>query len=63
MPEEGRGRDHPGMVSPAENLKVGTASESSVDADHNLALARGGKWNPFNPDVFFAVEHGSVHLT
>ncbi len=63
MPEERRRRDHPGMVPAAEDFQVGTASESGVNADDNLPLTCGGNRNPFNPDVFFAVEHGSVHLT
>ncbi len=63
MPEERRRRDHPGMVAAAEDFQVGAASESGVNADDDLPLTGGGDGNPFNPDVFFAVEHGSVHLT
>jgi hypothetical protein len=51
------------MVPTAEDLQVGATSESGVNADHNLPLTSGGDGNPFNPDVFFAVKHGSVHLT
>jgi hypothetical protein len=51
------------MVAAAEDFQVSTASESGVDADDDLSLTSGGDGNPFNPDVFFAVKHGSVHLT
>jgi len=51
------------MVPPAEDLQVGAASESGMNADDNLSLACSGNRDPFNPDVFFAVEYGSVHLT
>jgi hypothetical protein len=34
-----------------------------MNADDNLSLACPGDGDPFNPDVLFAVEYGSVHLT
>src|SRR3984885_15016931 len=63
MPKQRRRSDHPGMVAAAKCFQISTASESGMDADHDLPLTGGGDRNPFNPDVFFAVEHGSVHLT
>jgi hypothetical protein len=51
------------MVATAKDFQVSTASESGVDPDDDFPLACGGDRNPFNPDVFFAVKHGGVHLT
>jgi hypothetical protein len=34
-----------------------------MNPDYDLPLTCGGDRNPFNPDVFFAVKYGSVHLT
>ena len=62
MPEKRRRRNHPGMVSPTKDFQIGSAGKRGVNADHNLALTSSGDGNPFDPDVFFAVEHGSVHL-
>ena len=59
-----RGRhNHPRVIAAAEDFQVGSASERGVHADHNLPLTGSGDRNPFDPDIFLAVEHGSVHLT
>ncbi len=63
MSEESRRSDHPGVVSAAKNLQVGAASERGVDRGSQSPPSGGGEGNPFNPDIFFAVKHGSVHLT
>jgi hypothetical protein len=62
VPEHGGRHDHPRMITAAEYLDVGAASQRHSYPNENVAVIdlRNGHW--LYLQVFLAVEHTSHHL-
>src|SRR5258708_17735889 len=62
MPENGGRHNHPRMVSTPENLNVGAAGQSDLDANQKVAFINLGNGYGLHLQVFLAIEHGRHHL-
>jgi hypothetical protein len=62
VPEDGRRRDHAGVVAAAEDLDVRSAGEGGARPQQQLARLEARYLDPLDPHVLAAVEHGGPHL-